>query len=86
LHEVRIVDVAAQGGRVLLTLLEPDRDDLVRAAWFVADSPGPGVVARLDGWCTDGSALLLFTDEHDKTYLLAPDGTSIGLRVSEVNA
>ena len=71
---------------MLLTLLEPNRGEAVREAWVVGDSPGPGVVARLDGWCTDGSTLLLFTDEHDKTYLLAPDGTSIGLRLSAVNA
>jgi len=85
LREIRIIEVSETDGRALLTVVEVSRGARLRESRVLVAGADPSVIAQLEGWCADSSVLLFFT-EDDRWQLLAPDGTSTGLRVCEERA
>jgi hypothetical protein len=81
LSEARVVDIAKQNGRVLLTFDAPADRTTARQTRCLTGRPDPGTVARLERWCAEGTALLLLTDEHGDTHVLSRDGAATGVRV-----
>ncbi len=86
LHEVRILAITERDGRVLLTVVEVSRGAPAREFRLRAAGASPGLIAQVEGWRAHSFVLLLITEDHERWELLAPDGTTTGLRVLEVPA
>jgi len=78
LREVKISAVRPVLGHVELEV-EERGTRWGRHTLLTRDACGPGLVARLDGWSTLHTPLLLIVDEDGQTHLYGPDGSVTNL-------